>query len=756
MTSSTKYGGDKVANADVNVKMGVSGVAQFKSSMQDSAAAVKTLDAALKKNEKQLQATGNAEKFLQDQASLLNQKLEAQRNIARNAEQALKQMDANGVTKTSKGYQEMQRRMIEAQTAMMDTQMELDNLGTKATDAAGKTDKLSQSLGGLNKKISLEQVIGGIDSITNAMERAAKAAVDLGKKIWENIADTARWSDDTATQAMILNMDVEDFQAYRDVFETVGEITVAEWQKARQKVLNAIHSPSEDQTGILELLGVNTHEIMQGKYGAVEGAARDAEDVFWEIGERLREKVANGEMSQDLADTYSNALFGKSFANLNPLFNLGRDAFYAAVEEQTVTSKEAIEANAELNDKLVTLQTDFKQLEAELTGGLAPAMTKAAEAIDGLLTRIIEYLQTPEGQQALENLGTAIGGLFDDLANIDPEQVVEGFTSVLGGAVDAVQWLVENKDGVVGALEAIITGWGALKITGGILDVVKLISGIRGMSTASAAAAGTAMGTSWGSAFASAVMKAAPWLIALYTLLNPSDGSDAIGNNTLIDKNGNKTNEADYYGFEQDENGEVYFRRRAKAEQAAQTAWDLYRSGQFDQQAMIDLKSSLLTVNELNDLMSIMYGARQGNANWKDMEDLNLDEWLAGIDEADIPVKPVAPEGSAEELAQEIGVVELPVTFVPMGDPTGRIRTPRGWVYPDGSHANGWSVPFDGYSAILHKGERVVPAREVGSSRNYNSNLYVESMIMNNGADAEGLAAAMAAAQKRIMSGYGS
>ena len=61
----------------------------------------------------------------------------------------------------------------------------------------------------------------------------------------------------------------------------------------------------------------------------------------------------------------------------------------------------------------------------------------------------------------------------------------------------------------------------------------------------------------------------------------------------------------------------------------------------------------------------------------------------------------------------------------------------------------------DGYPAILHKGERVVPAREVNNSRSYSSNLYVESMIMNNGTDAEGLAAAMAAAQRRAANGFG-
>ena len=71
-------------------------------------------------------------------------------------------------------------------------------------------------------------------------------------------------------------------------------------------------------------------------------------------------------------------------------------------------------------------------------------------------------------------------------------------------------------------------------------------------------------------------------------------------------------------------------------------------------------------------------------------------------------------------------------------------------------HANGLPyVPFDGYKAILHKGERVIPAREV-QSRSYNSNLYVESMYMNNGTDADGLASAMAAAQRRTMSSLGS
>ena len=195
--------------ADVSVNVGVTGIQQFKSGMSDAQASVKTFDAALKANEKQLKANGNAENYLQAQTSLLNGKLKEQKKIAENAQKALDQMRENGVKQSSKAYQEMQRKLIEAQSAMLDTQMQLENLGKAETDATGKTDKLATSLGGLNKKVSLEQVSSVVDKISGGLEKGAKKAIELGKAIWENITDVARFSDDTATQAMILDMSAE-------------------------------------------------------------------------------------------------------------------------------------------------------------------------------------------------------------------------------------------------------------------------------------------------------------------------------------------------------------------------------------------------------------------------------------------------------------------------------------------------------------------------------------------------------------------
>ena len=129
-----------------------------------------------------------------------------------------------------------------------------------------------------------------------------------------------------------------------------------------------------------------------------------------------------------------------------------------------------------------------------------------------------------------------------------------------------------------------------------------------------------------------------------------------------------------------------------------------------------------------------------------------LSEEINNGEPLDIPVDPKPPEDAAEQIVEDIGPVGIPVTLIPDGD------NPYIFDGYDGSHANGLPyVPFDGYMAMLHKGERVMTARENANyGRNYNSNLYVESMYMNNGMDAAGLAAAMAAAQRRTMSGYGS
>ena len=82
----------------VNVKMGVSGVAQFKAGMKESQAAVKNLDQQLKLNEQQLKLNGDAETYLQNKSQLLEEQIRKQQDVVRQAEAALTSMRKNGVS----------------------------------------------------------------------------------------------------------------------------------------------------------------------------------------------------------------------------------------------------------------------------------------------------------------------------------------------------------------------------------------------------------------------------------------------------------------------------------------------------------------------------------------------------------------------------------------------------------------------------------------------------------------------------------
>ena len=746
-----------MANAKLDVD-----IASFVSDINTAKGVLKGLNAEMKAADAEFKATGNSEQQLTAKTKTLNSQIRMQKSIVDNASKALEAMKDDGVDPADAAYQRMYATMMNANAGMNEAQAQLNALGSSAQEAATGADQLTSSVNKIGKKISLDQVISGIDKITTGLSNAAKKAVELGKELWNNVMDSAALSDDILTQATILDMTPEQYQQYKGVFDTIADITVKDWMNAKRKVEKAMNDPTNDQMDALKALGLGR---FVDKYGVVrtQEIADNWEDGLWRIAGELQKRVSSGEISMEMADVYGEALFGKNFSALKPLFDLGKEGFIAALKDQAVISDDALKKNTALNDKVIELDASFKALQAEVVSGLAPALTSAATALDGVLKSVLEYLQKPEGKKMLEDLGTAVSGLFDDLGKIDPEQVVEGITGVIGSVFDAVTYIVENKNGIFEALKWIVISWAGLEVAGGILEIIKIVGGLADLAGISAA--GTAAGAAWGGAFASAVAAAAPWLVGLWTLLNPSAGSDAIGNNTLIDENGNLTNEAKEYGYTLNENGEADLNRRSVMEKIAQEAWDLYRTGKFDKEALANVQG-LLGTDEMTSLFAHMQEVVKSNPEWMNLEDLDITKWLDDFEPVDIPAE-IANQTTAEEISEAVGTVEINGVVHITGVEGENLGVSGNWWGGDGSavykdrrpkkkKANGmWYVPYDGMLASLHKGERIMPAREV-QSRSYNSNLYVESMYMNNGTDAAGLAAAMAAAQRRTMSGFGS
>lgn len=757
----------------VNVKIGAD-IGGFKSQIQQGQSILKGLNAEMKATEAEFKATGNAEKALEQKTKTLNSQLQVQKGIADQAAQALKSMEEAGIKPTDAAYQKMYATMMNATAGMNQAQAALNGLSGSAEQAATNADALSTSVNSISKKISLDQVISGINSITSALEGAAKKAIQLGEDIWNAMMQSAQLADDIGTQATMMDMTPERYQQYKGVFDTIGEITVSEWAATKRKVQKAINNPTQDQVDVLKALGLTVSELQDTGGGILEFVRKDWETLFWEAGSAIKQKVESGQMSLDLADTYGEMLFGKKYSSLKSLIGLGQEGFAAALEEQTVASDEAIKKDAELNDAVIKLQNSFEALKMEVLSGLAPALTDAVGTIDSLLGKIMDYLQTPEGQEALQNLQEAVSGLFDDLGKIDPKSVVENFTNVFNGLISGLQWIVDNKDSLIGALTAVVAGWGALKIGGGLLQIMKLIDGLRdlgviGGGAAASGAAGAVAGGGLKAAIGAAlgnVAKTAPFLAPLLL------GADALISGWNLQDEAAVKGEQSYaaYQAEAAQNAGSRYQEvwdtlmryttptgspedHAGLENFAKR-WVSWWSDDTQDTILNELTNAMTDEQflQINDMMNrivageLFNGEADRDALLESVESMigTLNELMAN-EKIDAQLDVTT---TSDDIAKQVGTITLPASVY-----VSTFLGSLGSIF--GFHANGLPfVPYDGYLAMLHRGERVLTA---SANRNYtfNSNNYFGNVNLNNGQDIDALCTSIDRHNRQVQSGFG-
>lgn len=734
-----------MAGAGVNFKIGADASA-FKQGVSEAQASLKTLDAALKVNEASFKAGGDAETYMSQKLEILNSKMTQQKNLANQLQAGLQKMRQAGVSPTSVEYQKLEKDLYNTQAAMNETKVAIDNLDSsqeKATESAGN---LTTAVNGISKKISLDQVIGGIDRITGAMQTAAGAAVNLGEKIWDNVMNAAKWADDSSTMALMYGIDPERFLRMQKLFTNGMDTSVDAMLKSQTKLNKNIGDGNKDTLKYFRELGVAIATVTGESMDIVQ--RKDPADLFWEIGDAL----------MHMGDAYdkeaaSQAIFGRGWKELVPLFDKydSRAEYEKALGRVKVNTEQEVNDLAELNDKVAELQGNVETLTNKGWAALAPSLTGAAEALNGLLGSVLEYLDTPEGKEALKEMSESVSTLFDDLGKIDPKEVVKNFTTVFNRMVDSFKWLEENKDGVIRALKDIVGGWAGLKLTGGALQVYQLLQNIKTLR-----GGGSSTTSSGGNTGGGGINKAWQWAGDKLTAISewiggPLNGAalwDYAVNNTRI---GQETrNTGDFFGA-------VKTAWNEKVEEIKKNWNDFWETSYWGEIGQMYADS----LNKWTEDHSASNSSILGKPGQL------MDEWdkLWGNEKVEIPTEPSVPETAAANIAEQIGIVPVQVQPVFSGAGYGG-RTGGGTMslLSDfgnglanlfGLHANGlWSVPFDNYPALLHRGERVVPAREV-SSRSYNSNLYVEKMYMSNGTDAQGLADAMAAANRRTVNSYG-
>lgn len=515
---------------DIKTKLALEGEAQYSTAIKNATKALKGLDAEQKLAQAQFNLTGDKEQYMADRAEILRKKIAEQEKAVKAAEEAVEKLRKMGVEPNNSKMQHWNEQLMKSKTELLKLQGSLANTekgltdsGTAFTSAAQKAEEYKDKTSDIATGINWQNTISSITGVTSVIETALGKVSSLVTSINSAMRSAADWADTISTEAEKAELDPTTYQGWTYAAELI-DTDVSTIVKAQDKLMGSMTSTSEDAQVTFNRLGVVTRET--------NGDLRDTNDVFWDTIEALGKSTdAHGDaITETERDNLAQQLFGKSYRELIPLLTAGRTRWEALTEEgktYAAVSQENVDKLTALDDAQVKMDARLQKTKLTLAANLAPAFTEVADLIGGAAESFNEFLETPEGKQSLEGLGSAIKDLVAGLADIDFQKAFDVATSVVRGLTDALNWITDNKDLVVTALEVMGGAFALLKISKPVLQFMQLIKSIqwlhvaKGASSIASAASGGASkaGLGLGSKLAGAASKlapvataAAPWL----------------------------------------------------------------------------------------------------------------------------------------------------------------------------------------------------------------------------------------------------
>ena len=461
---------------EIKTRFVLEGEQKFKSAMKEAANSMKVLNSEQKLAKAQFKATGDSQKYAAQQADILKRKIEEQKKAVKAAEDAVKQLTDNGIKENDRAMQQWQTKLNDARTALTNMESELQNLESSSEGAASATDQLGESLGNIDKKLSLDQALSGVQALSNGIASAFSAAKNMASGVVKELTQAASWADELLTMATMYEMDPEYLQRMRYTSKQI-DTDVTTILSAQQRFMRQVGSDSKEVTKDFESLGVHVEKF---KYGV--WTWEDMADPFWEAGRALM-TFSNANERENIAMR----LFGRSWHELVPLFKAGREEWEKTMAEQDVVTNENVDKLGMLDDAIQDLGSRFEVFKNTILAEISPTLTKLAEQLSGFLKELNGYLNSEEGQAALKSLNEAIEGLFEDLTNIKPEDVFKAVQDGIGKLTEGFQWIKDNKGDVIKGIELIGAAFAGLKLAEGAIQVLQLINGFRWLMGANAA-----------------------------------------------------------------------------------------------------------------------------------------------------------------------------------------------------------------------------------------------------------------------------
>ena len=729
--------------SSATVKMSVD-VTQFKKGINEATASVKKLDAQLETNEKQLKLNGDAELYMKNKAALLQTQLESQRKVVTNTHKALEAMKNKGISPTSKEFQTMETNLAKAQSKMIDIETSLKEVKDGASGAKTQTQGMNTALKNIGKNVSFETVSNGLQRVTDTLEKGARAAVNLGKKVARSMMDTTEWADDVLTRATQNGVDAETIQRMDMVAEIIDTDV--------DTILSAKGRLAKNNDKLGELLGLDTNGM-------------SLEDQFWAAGKAIMAITDEVEQEQK-----AQAIFGRGWKELLPLFTAGQEKYNQLMADTSVLSNEQVKKLGEADDKFKEMQHEAELLKYQF-------WADNSETIIGLLQWLLDNKDAVV--IALGAIGTAFAALKVAELATNIGKVVNGFKDILN---------LGGKGGTGGA-PTTGGGSGGSPVTGGGGSGgggTAALTGLKGVWSTLTAGGGSAV---WAAAPAAPLAALAASVYAQEKMLDRWEAEEkeqreaaaalrAAGHDdaaTFVE------NAAEANGI----NGTTFIGTRASqyGEQTEETLRSLrdnpwllnvvahglqgkgvngeyanvllvrFLNGQGMDPGMVSglLEAASAALQE--ELARNPYGIYDTFIGEDSQQRLALMSQYAGkwLEEQPATEKSAEAMDNAAEVMSTLPQETADAVKSGISGMSINIGGFMSGIF--GNHANGlFSVPWDGYPAILHKGEQVLTAR---AAQQYNSNVYFNNVNLNNGLEIEALTESIDRRNRRQRSGYG-
>lgn len=655
-----------MASREIKTKLTLDGEQKFKSAMKDSANAIKVLNSEMKVADAQFKATGDAQEHNAEKARILREQIEEQKKAVEAAEQALEAMRAKGVEPNNQAFQRWQTslnsakaRLIGMQADLSGVESDINGLSDSMADGEAEAENYGGALASINSQVSFETVIRAVDNVRDRISGLAKTIVSVAGSVWGLMRDAGQWADDLSTEAEIYGISTTELQQWRYAADQVN-VSVEDIIKARKRITQ------EMGKALKEGADNPLNELNVGVLDA-ENNYRDANEVFWDTINALGQ-VEDITRRNQLA----NDLFGKSYDELIPLINAGRDGFEKFAEEAPTLDEDSVQSLNEAQSAFKTLDSTLTTTKYELLALFADSFRDIAQAITDTVNAFREWSQTEEGKAALDGLAQAVENIVTAFGeDADFSVLVGKATGLVNNFTDALSWLTkdENIDKVKGGITAIAAAWGILTVGKVGLSVAQGVSALKGLaasggggaisSAASGAAAnsgGSAIGTAAGGASIWGSVKAAAADVGIVALPAAIAAAYSYGFTKLLAAEENTAEKQQVYGsYEHFDASETAIGRMTEdVADAVQRYWEVYQD-EGSEQAMEAREALVRAFAESGVILA---------DDATNLIEDTFDEAIRGVDNS----------GLVEEMAKQIpGIFEEAVEEAKSGNVQGRI-----------------------------------------------------------------------------------